>query len=117
MGAVGGLVVLGAGVRPTAGASKAQPSPETAAPPSGAPVKVKVMYFQMPLAVGVSTEHFVLPSPARYGDLLPVVLKAHPALSPMMPTMMVLADGIPAQAGTPLRDGDEIDFIPAISGG
>ncbi|MGH9919873.1 MAG: MoaD/ThiS family protein [Nitrososphaerales archaeon] len=75
------------------------------------------MYFQMPLVVGVSEEYFVLTSPAYFRDLQTSVLEEHPALSRMMPTMMILIDGVPAQPSTQLRNGDEVDFIPAIAGG
>ena len=84
---------------------------------SSAPVKVKVMYFQMPLTVSVSEEYFVLPGPAYFRDLLSNVLEKHPALSPMIPTMMILIDGVPAAPGTALGNGDEVDFIPALAGG
>jgi len=84
---------------------------------SGASVKVKVMYFQMPLTVNVSEEYFVLPGPANFRDLLSNVLEKHPALSPMIPTMMILIDGVPAAPGTALGNGDEVDFIPALAGG
>jgi len=35
----------------------------------------------------------------------------------MLPTMMVMIDGVLAQPGSPLSDGDEVDFIPAMAGG
>jgi len=84
---------------------------------ASASVKVKVMYFQMPLTVSVSEEYFVLPGPAYFRDLLSNVLEKHPALSPMIPTMMILIDGVPAAPGAALENGDEVDFIPAIAGG
>jgi len=80
-------------------------------------IKVKVAYFQMPLVVNTSEEYFYLQSPAQYSDLLPRVLQAHPNLSPMLPTMMVMIDGMLAQPDSPLSDGDEVDFIPAMAGG
>lgn len=80
-------------------------------------IKVKVMYFQMPLVVGNSEEHFEMQSPAQFSGLLPQVLAKHPALQPMLPTMMILIDGVLAQPETALEDGDEVDFIPTIAGG
>ena len=71
----------------------------------------------MPLIVNTSKEYFVLPNPAYFRDLLTEVLEKHPALSPMIPTMMILVDGIVALPGTALRNGDEVDFVPAIPGG
>ena len=84
---------------------------------SSGSVKVKVMYFQMPLVVGTTEEYLSLPSPAVFRDLLASVLEKHPALSPMVPAMMILIDGVPAKPGAPLIDGDEVDFIPATAGG
>jgi len=84
----------------------------------GTPVKVKVMYFQMPQNVTTTKEeYFKLQSPAYFRDLVNVVLEEHPLLSPMMPYMMILVDGVLAAPGTPLMDGDEIDLIPAAAGG
>lgn len=80
-------------------------------------IKVKVMYFQMPLVVSSSEEHFVLQSPAYFRDLMTEILEEHPALSPMIPTMMIMIDGLPARGETALMDGDEVDFIPTIAGG
>ena len=80
-------------------------------------IKVKVMYFQMPLVVSSSEEHFVLQSPAYFRDLMTEILEEHPALSPMIPTMMIMIDGLPAKGETALMDGDEVDFIPTIAGG
>jgi molybdopterin converting factor small subunit len=84
---------------------------------SGAPVTVKVVYFQMSQLVENHQEYFVLRSPANFGELLKEVTDKHPALASMTPSMMVLIDGTVAKAGTPLSDGDEVDFIPAFAGG
>jgi molybdopterin converting factor small subunit len=66
---------------------------------------------------GVTQEYFVLPTPATYGGLLNAVVAAHPALASMMSSMMVLVDGLVAKSDTPLQNGDEVDFIPAMAGG
>jgi molybdopterin converting factor small subunit len=62
-------------------------------------------------------EYFTLPAQARYSDLLVGVVEEHPAISAMIPSMMVLIDGVPAKATSSLSDGDEVDFIPAVAGG
>jgi molybdopterin converting factor small subunit len=81
-------------------------------------VRIKVRYFQMSDALpGVNQEYYVLPSPAHYPGLLTAVISSHPVLSGMMPNMLVLAEGIVAGSNTLLRDGDEVDFIPTVSGG
>jgi molybdopterin converting factor small subunit len=79
--------------------------------------KVNVRFFQMSQAVSVTQENFFVQSPAKYSDLLAAVESKYPKISTMVPTMLVLVDGIPARAATPLKDGDEVDFIPAIAGG
>ena len=80
--------------------------------------RVKVRYFQMSATLpGVTQEYFVLPSPATYSRLLNVVVVAHPVLSSMMSSMLVLVDGVVAKSDTSLQDGDEVDFIPAMAGG
>ena len=75
------------------------------------------MYFQMPLVVDTREEYFVLQNPAYFRDLLADVLQKHPALSPMTSSMLILIDGVHAQPSTVLRDGDEVDLIPAVAGG
>jgi len=120
-GAVGAGIALGLGrLVPSStfgGGSRSEASP----PVSGsASLKVKVTYFQMPLLVGgtsLAEEYFTLPSPAYLRDLLSSVQEAHPPFGAMLPTMTILVDGTASPPSTPLKDGDEVDFIPAYAGG
>jgi molybdopterin converting factor small subunit len=126
--AVGAAIILGVDglVRavPSAsggGSTSKAPSP---APSSGEPstssdsITVKVMYFGMPLSVTNSREElFVLQSPAYFHDLLSNVVEKHPVLSAMIPTMMIFVDGVPGQPSMSLKDGDEVDLVPASVGG
>ena len=66
---------------------------------------------------GVTQEYFVLPSPATYSGLRSAVIAAHPALTSMMTSMLVLVNGLVAKGDMPLQDGDEVDFIPTMAGG
>ena len=129
LGAAGaGLALVGADAlfnsRLSGGASS-QTSVSTAIPATRAAIqtqsgslRVKVRYFQMAGTLpGVQQEFFVLQRPARYSLLLEEVVGKHPVISGMMPTMLVLVDGLVAEADTPLNDGDEVDFIPTVSGG
>ncbi len=85
---------------------------------SGNMVTVKVTYFGMsPITVNTKEEYFALQSPAYFHDLFSDVVDKHPLLSAMMPTMVILVDGVPGQPSTALKDGDEVDLIPAIAGG
>jgi len=67
--------------------------------------------------VPVTQDTFVVQSPAQYSDLLGAVETRYPKISTMVPTMMALVDGVPVRTTTPLRDGDEVDFVPTIVGG
>jgi len=81
-------------------------------------LRVKVRYLQMAGTLpGVQQEFFVLQRPAGFGQLLEKVVGEHPVIAGMMPTMLVLVDGLVAEPDTPLDDGDEVDFIPTASGG
>ena len=84
---------------------------------NSASAKVKAVYFQMTSYFDTKEEYFVLRGPATLGQLMSDVVAKHPVISGMVPSMMVLVDGRPANSGTPLNDGDEVDFIPTISGG
>jgi len=94
---------------------QASPSGGSVAP--GTPVRVKVVYLRMPQTFSITEEYFVLQSPARYRDLLSEVVEEHPFISAMVPTMTVLIDGYFGQPTTPLKDGDEVDFVPYMAGG
>lgn len=80
-------------------------------------LRVKAVYFQMTQSVNVNHEYFVLQSPALLLDLLSDVALRHPSVSPMIPTMEFLIDGIPARPSATLKDGDEVDFLPLFVGG
>lgn len=98
-------------------ASSNQTSPVAhGADPTRSTITVQVEYFQMS-TIDATGESFVLQSPANYNDLLSQVMARHPLLTAMMPSMVVFIDGNPAQSGTALKDGDEIDFIPIFAGG
>ena len=83
-------------------------------------LKVKVVYDLMARYVGTSQEYFDLQSPALLRNLLDSVAEKHPPLAPMLgnpPTMMILTNGAPSQSNMPLKDGDQVDFIPLFDGG
>jgi molybdopterin converting factor small subunit len=100
---------------PTASSSS---STSSSAEPRVENIKVKVRYFQMAGTLpGLQVEYFDLLSPARFSQLRAEVIDRHPAVAGMIPTMLVLIDGLVAKDDTPLNDGDEVDFIPTVSGG
>jgi molybdopterin converting factor small subunit len=75
------------------------------------------MYFQMPQIPDLRQEHYTLQSPAYLRDLLSNILAKHPSLSPMIPSMMILVDGVSAAPSTVLKEGDEVDLKPSTAGG
>jgi molybdopterin converting factor small subunit len=80
--------------------------------------KIKVRYFQMSSTLpGTTEDYFVLPNPATYGDLQRVVIATHPQIAAMMPSMLVLIDGVVAKNDMALGEGDEVDYVPTMSGG
>lgn len=113
--------VLGASPSVSGGASIKAPAP---ASPGGTPgatgglLTVKVVYFGMPLAVAnTKEEYFVLQSPAYFRDLLGEVEQRHPIISTMVPTMIISVNGVPGEPSTVLKEGDEVDLVPATAGG
>lgn len=127
--AIGGCVaLLASGLLPLpasdpesqkqANMSESQVSTQGSASSQSADVRVKVRYYGMSAALPELTqEYFVLPSPATYSGLRNAVVAAHPALAPMMSSMLALLGGLVAQSDMPLKDGDEVDYIPATAGG
>jgi molybdopterin converting factor small subunit len=80
-------------------------------------LRVKVVYFQMAQSIGVGQEYFEVQAPAHVGDLMRIAIQRHPALSEMAKQMLILIQGVPADSGTALEDGDEVDLIPTLVGG
>jgi len=125
--AVGAAVILGVegATRASGPGSARESTPMTstasssvAVPAAGGSVTVKVVYFGMPLAVtSTKDDLFVLESPANFSDLLDEVVKEHPIISAMIPTMIMSVNGVPGGPSTPMRDGDVVDLVPATAGG
>ena len=80
-------------------------------------ISIKVVYMQMVQYVNASDEYFVLQDPATVRDLLGSVVQRHPMLSSMMGSMWIMINGAPSRLGDFLKDGDEVDFLPLMTGG
>jgi molybdopterin converting factor small subunit len=78
---------------------------------------VKVYYSMMAQYTDLDEEDFVLQGPATVQELINTVLVRHPSMAGMIQTMLVLLDGVPAKPTSPLRDGDDVQFIPLSAGG
>jgi len=81
-------------------------------------MRVKVLFFgQLRELVGASEESVELPGGACVGDLLSHYQKKVPRLGEFRPSLAVAVNEEYADAAAPLSGGDEVAFIPPVSGG
>ena len=66
---------------------------------------------------GSDTVRVELPEPATVGDLLARLRSEHPRFAALPPGMLVSVNLEYRPAEHPLGDGDEVGFIPPVSGG
>jgi molybdopterin converting factor small subunit len=72
----------------------------------------------MPLAVtGTKKEMVALSNPAYLSDLKVELVSAHPSLRAMLPTMLFLVEGLPANGNPQLQNDVEVDVLPQLAGG
>ena len=67
--------------------------------------------------IGQRTLDFELEDDATVGELVAVVTGQYPNLSPNPPSMVVAVNREYVNHSHPLKDGDEVAFIPPVSGG
>jgi molybdopterin synthase catalytic subunit len=67
--------------------------------------------------VGTSVEDREMPAGATAGDLRDALVADHPQLVGLRKTAMIMVNHAYANASTVLNDGDEVAFIPPVSGG
>src|SRR5689334_10295058 len=79
-------------------------------------VRVRLFAIQRELA-GTKEIPLELPAGATIEDAWTAVLTRHPVLAPGRPSLRFARNGDYADAETPLADGDEVAFIPPVSGG
>jgi MoaE-MoaD fusion protein len=79
-------------------------------------VRVRLFAIQRELA-GAKEIPLDLPPGATIEDAWSAVVARHPVLAPGRPSLRFARNGDYADAGTPLADGDEVAFIPPVSGG
>ena len=81
-------------------------------------VEVEVRYFAMIREiVGRATERHSLVEGMTAGELFDRVVSEHPRLERIKPVTMLMVNRAYVEAGHLLRDGDEVAFIPPVSGG
>ena len=79
-------------------------------------VRVRLFAIQREL-VGAKEIPLDLPPGATIEDAWTAVVAHHPVLAPGRPSLRFARNGDYADAGTGLADGDEVAFIPPVSGG
>lgn len=81
-------------------------------------ITVNLRYFAaMREALGRSSERVGVPAGTTAGDVLARLVTEQPKLERMRSIVLVMVNQAYAPADTILRDGDEVAFIPPVSGG
>jgi molybdopterin synthase catalytic subunit/molybdopterin converting factor small subunit len=79
---------------------------------------VDIRYFAMIREiVGRSRERRTVAEGATAGDLFDVIAADHPRLERLKPVVLPMVNQVYVPIDHPLRDGDEVAFIPTVSGG
>ena len=94
----------------------AEAAADPALPQAGLRVRVRLFAIQRELA-GTREVHLDLPEGSTVGDAWDAVAARHPVLAPGRPSVRFARNGDYAEPATPLEDGDEVAFIPPVSGG
>ena len=123
--AFGGLAVAAAGAYALVGPSQGRTEISSSSPYDSyvtttqtGKVGVRVVYFGMPLTVtGTKKETVSLASPAHLSDLENAIAKMHPELVSMLPTMLILVDGMTTTGNPQLEENDEVDILASGVGG
>lgn len=82
-------------------------------------MQIQVRYFAAVrrAAAGLSGEPLELPEGATLADAVRAVRDRHPAVAPLLPSLLVTRNQEWATRSTPLADGDEVGLMPPVSGG
>jgi len=82
------------------------------------PIRITIRHFAVVREIiGRSEETRMLPDAATPGDVLVELAAEHPQLGKLGASAMVMVNHTYAKLDTPLHDGDELAFIPPVSGG
>lgn len=81
-------------------------------------VQVQVLYFGAARErTGTAREPLELPEGARAADARAAIVRAHPALGPLLSRLRLAVNREIAPDTQPLAPGDEVALIPPVSGG
>jgi len=82
------------------------------------PIRLNVLFFgRLKDAIGHSQESVEIPSDSRIEDLFAHCVARHPALAAHRQAIAVSRNREFAAWTTPLQPGDEVAFLPPVSGG
>ena len=81
-------------------------------------MKIRLLFFAVLRDIaGRSEDVLDLPDGARAGDVWQRLRDEHPALRDYIQPPMIAVNESYVSAEEPLRDGDELAFIPPVAGG
>ena len=81
-------------------------------------MEIRVLYFAtLRDMVGEQEERVEVPEGATVADLVAEIVGAYPRFREMEPSLMISVNQEYSERGTALKEGDEVAFIPPISGG
>lgn len=81
-------------------------------------ITISMLYFAMFREhLGKTNEQLTVPSGTTAGDVFDIVTAAHPALSGMRTSTMVMVNEDYAEPTQELQENDEVALIPPVSGG
>jgi len=96
--------------------SRASEASDLSDSPTG--IDIRVVYFGMPAAeIGTKKETLTLSNPAYLSDLKVALVRLHPSLKGMFPTMLFLVDGVSANGNPQLQNDVEVDILAQVAGG
>jgi molybdopterin converting factor subunit 1 len=85
---------------------------------SSADVRVEVLYFAvLRERVRLAGESLELPAGARVREARDAIAARHPAIAPLLPRVQTAVNRTVVGDEHPLGDGDELAFLPPVSGG
>ena len=79
---------------------------------------INVLYFaQLRELAGARTEKFTLSNPANVADLFSKVTESHPEILQLCSVIQTSLNRKMAKKNAVLSDGDEVAFMPPVTGG
>ena len=81
-------------------------------------MRVKVQFFaRLRDLAGVGETDCDVPAGSTVGDVWHALARTHTAIAPMRPAVSCAVNADFAKMTTTVRDGDEVAFLPPVSGG